>query len=185
MKNILNLNDLYNEREQFWTFFFSKCYPNGYFEEKDIELSEYIREKYNVALKWVDDFTKYYDGVLDEEDGYVENPRKVTIDLAHNNLLKVEFHPGDTIFYLNKDTIGCTGPHFNLHKISWTELKNLLVNTDNKEWKFFFLLPMVFIKQNEIDESLKIIIEYLTKLPFEVEDYEMISKCIIENILSN
>lgn len=183
MNNILTLNDLYNEREQFWILFFSTCYPNGYFQEEDIELSEYIREKYNLSLNWVDDFTKYYDGVFDEEDGYVKNPRRVTANLNNNKLLEIEFHPGDTIFYLDKESIGCTGPHFNLHKISWIELKKLLINTDNIEWKFFLLLPMAFIHENEIDESLKIITKYLTKLPFRVEDYKIISKCIIDNIV--
>lgn len=184
MNDILTLNDLCNESEQFWSFFLSKSYPNGYFEEEDIELSEYIREKYNVSLEWVDEFTKYYDGVMDEKDGYVENPRKVIVDFANSNLLEVEFHPGDTIFYLNKESIGCTGPHFNLHKISWTEFKALLVDVDNKEWRFFMLLPMIYIKEDEIGEALMEITKYLTRLPFKSEDHKIIAKCIIENILN-
>lgn len=184
MNDILTLDDLRNESEKFWTFFLSKCYPNAYFEQEDIELSDYIREKYIVSLSGADDFTKYYEGVLDEEDGYVENPRKVIVDFANNNLLEIEFHPGDTIFYLNKENIGSTGPHFNLHKIAWSEIKLLLEGVDNKEWKFFMILPIIYIKENEADEALIEITKYLTKLPFKLEDYKIIAKCIIENILS-
>ncbi|SHJ43315.1 Immunity protein 19 [Clostridium cavendishii DSM 21758] len=183
MNNILTLDDLFNECETFWPFFFSKCYPNGYFEKEDIELAEYIRGKYCLPIEWVDDFTKYYAGVFDEEDGYVKNPRKVIVDFANNNLLEIEFHPGDTIFYLNKENIGCTGPHFELHKISWNELKKLLLNVEYKEFKLFMILPMVFIQDNEIDEVFKVITECLTKLPFKSEDYTIISKCIVENII--
>lgn len=182
MKDILSLNDLYDIRLEFWTFFFSKCYPNGYFEEQDIELSEYIRSKYALSLEWVDDFTKYYDGVLDEEDGYVENPRRLSIELENNNLFEIEFHPGDTVFYMNKENIGCTGPHFILHKISLSELKELIPNSEYVEETFFLLLPMVFVEKHEVDEVLSIISQYLTKLPFKVEDCEIIKKCIISDI---
>lgn len=115
MKDILCIEDLYDEQEFFWTFFFSSCYPNGYLEEKDI---------------------------------------------------------------------GCTGPHWDLHKITWSKLKNLLRNTRKLEWAFFLMLPMVVIEQNEIEESLKTMRQYLDTLPFEKEDYEMITMCIVENIVS-
>jgi hypothetical protein len=182
MNDILTINDLNNQRLQFWSMFFSKCYPNGYYQEKDIELSEYIRTKYNLSLDWVDEFTKYYDGVLDDEDGYVENPRKVSLELNDKNLLEIEFHPGDTIFYLNKENIGCTGPHFYIHKISWVELNELIVKSIFFEDKFFLLLPMVYVDEIETDEALNMISQCLIKLPFKEEDYEIIGKCIINNI---
>jgi len=165
-----------------WTFFFAKSYPNGYNENQDIELSEFIRSKYNLSLSWVDEFTKYYDAVLDEEDGYVENPRKLSVSLKNGNLLEIEFHPGDTVFYLNKENIGCTGPHYYIHKISLAKLKELVLDTDLTEEKFFLLLPMVFVDGNEIEEMISIISQYLVKLPFKAEDHEIITKCIINDI---
>jgi hypothetical protein len=182
MKDNLTLIDLNADKLTFWTFFFAKCYPNGYDENQDIELSEFIRNKYNLSLNWVDEFTKYYDGVLDEEDGYVENPRKLSVRLKNDNQLEIEFHPGDTVFYLNKENIGCTGPHFYIHKISLAKLKDLVLDSDYTEEKFFLLLPMVFVEENEIEEMTSIISQYLVKLPFKEEDLEIITMCIINDI---
>ena len=128
------------------------------------------------------DFLKEYDGVFDEEDGYIENPRKLSVRLKNDNLLEIEFHPGDTVFYLNKENIGCTGPHFYIHKISLAQLKELVLDTDFAEEKFFLLLPMVFIEENEIEEMTSIISQYLVKLPFKAEDHEIITMCITSDI---
>lgn len=182
MKDNLSLIDLNEDKLTFWAFFFAKCYPNGYYEKEDIELSEFIRSKYNLSLNLVDEFTKYRDGVLDEEDGYVENPRKLSVRLKDDNLLEIEFHPGGTVFYLNEENIGCTGPHFYIHKISLTKLKELVLDTDFVEEKFFLLLPMVFVEENEIEEMTSIISQYLVKLPFKAEDHEIITMCIINDI---
>ncbi len=182
MKDILTISDLNNLKLQFWSMFFSKCYPNGYYEEKDIELSEYIRTKYNLSIDWVDEFTKYYDGVFDDNDGYVNNPRKLRVELNGENLLEIEFHPGDTVFYINGENIGCTGPHFYIHKISWKNMLDLVQKLRNVEEVFFLLLPMVYVEENEINEVLNSISCNLHKLPFELEDYEIIKKCIINNI---
>ncbi len=43
---------------------------------------------------WWDNFTKYYDGVLEESDGYVDEPETLICELAPAQTLKIEFHPG-------------------------------------------------------------------------------------------
>jgi len=182
MEDILTISDLNNQKLEFWSMFFSKCYPNGYYEEQDIELSEYIRTKYNLSMDWVDEFTKYYEGVFDEEDGYVNNPRKLRVELNEKSFLEIEFHPGDTVFYINGENIGCTGPHFYIHKISWIDMLGLVLKSKIVEEIFFLLLPMVYVEENEINEALDIISQYLLKMPFKAEDYEIIKKCIINNI---
>lgn len=169
MKDVFVIGDLILEDEKFWIYFFSKNYPNGYYEENDIELSEYIFANYELSLKWVNEFTKYYDGVLDEQDGYVNTPRVIKVNLSDDNNLIVEFYPGDTIFFLNNKKIGCTGPHYEIHKISWSEFNKLLYNVDDREVKFLLLLPMVFIKKEEVEEMEKVITNLITKTPFNMK----------------
>lgn len=44
--------------------------------------------------------------------GFVNAPKAVVIKLANGYEFCIEFHPGDTIYYINGNQIGCTGPSY-------------------------------------------------------------------------
>ena len=71
-------------------------------------MTELIQEKCILDKDWIDNLTSYYDGVFDENDGYVDTPKAVAIKLSNGDEFCVEFHPGDTIYYINDVQIGCT-----------------------------------------------------------------------------
>ena len=61
-------------------------------------MTELIQEKCILDKDWIDNLTSYYDGVFDENDGYVDTPKAVVIKLSNGDEFCVEFHPGDTIY---------------------------------------------------------------------------------------
>ena len=65
-------------------------------------MTELIQEKCILDKDWIDNLTSYYDGVFDENDGYVDTPKAVAIKLSNGDEFCVEFHPGDTIYYINE-----------------------------------------------------------------------------------
>ena len=59
----------------FWINYFSCYYQNGYNELNDISVSEHIEDLYTEKVQnWWEQFTRYYEDVLDESDGYLDNP---------------------------------------------------------------------------------------------------------------
>lgn len=81
-------------------------------------MTELIQEKCILDKDWIDNLTSYYDGVFDENDGYVDTPKAVAIKLSNGDEFCVEFHPGDTIYYINDIQIGCTGSSYMIRNIS-------------------------------------------------------------------
>ena len=74
-----------------------------------------MQELYTVETgKWWETFTGYYESVLDESDGYLEEPVTLNEALSQDKILKIEFHPGDILYFINDEEIGSTGPHWKL-----------------------------------------------------------------------
>jgi hypothetical protein len=78
------------------------------------------------AQTWWHKFTGWYDGILDESDGWLENPAGVIVPLAPSLMLEVETHPGGTVHYLASDAtgrhmLGDCGPHWRLPMLRWSE----------------------------------------------------------------
>ena len=78
----------------FWTGFIATSFPTALEEETDMSLTELMTENGMCDTSWWDNFTKYYDGVLEESDGYVDKPETVICELVPTQILKIEFHPG-------------------------------------------------------------------------------------------
>jgi hypothetical protein len=78
------------------------------------------------ALTWWNGFTQFYEGVLDEADGYVNAPASLTIALANGVRVKIEYHPGGSFYRLHtahgSELLGETGPHWRLPGLKWAEL---------------------------------------------------------------
>ena len=74
----------------FWINYFGCCYPNGYDESNDISVSELMEELYTEEVgNWWEQFTGYYEGVLDESDGYLDNPTTLEEELSPNKIFKI------------------------------------------------------------------------------------------------
>lgn len=151
----------------FWFYFLETAFPNGYNEEKDISVGEIIEKVFNMdvnkATNWVNNFTGYYEGVMDESDGYLENPNVLTIKLAQDIFLNIEFHPGDTIYYFNSIQIGCTGPHWQLYCLTWNELVEISNKALDSDYIFLLLLPITAItNEDNLEKISKLIIEKIS-----------------------
>lgn len=180
--DLICLEDIINNKD-FWLYFFSTNFPNAYDEESNITLGEYINDKYNISKTWVNELTKYYKEVFDLNDGYVDEPKMILLELNNQDAFKIEFHPGDTIYYLNDKKIGCTGPDFMIHNISWEQFKQFTLNFKYVDIIMFLILPMVYISKSETDEFIKFIEEKMPLLPFDKEDSSLISNCMLENLI--
>ncbi len=91
----------------FWLNYFGCSYLNLYDEEEDASVSELMGELCTQeVLEWWKTFTGWYDGVLDECDGYLDDPAFLEVPLTRGRTLKIEFHPGDTLYYIDGEEIG-------------------------------------------------------------------------------
>ncbi len=81
--------------QKFWTGFFATSFSTALEEETDMSLSEMIEENKLADINWWSKFTKYYDGVLEETDGCVDESEMLICNLTATQTLKIEFHPGD------------------------------------------------------------------------------------------
>ena len=131
------------EISDFWIYFFSINFPNALDCNSDVTLVEMIEEKYSVSKDWVNTFTQYNESMHEINDGYLENPNTFMIQLLNENVLTIEFHSGDTIYFMNEQKLGCTGSHFSIQKVSLTYYDEL-VSLERWENKVL-LLPMVRI----------------------------------------
>lgn len=159
--------DAVKNQRQFWLYFLGTNFPNGYVEETDEYLSEFIDSQYDI-MEWSDEFAGYYEGVLDSSDGYVENPTTLKIELSTKNNLFIEFHPGDTIYFIDDDEIGCTGPEYFIHKINWKDFCAYTKELDNREK--LLLIPMLKIENSEQEQLKKAVCNGLELLPINEMD---------------
>lgn len=161
------IKDISFDNHYFWFYFLETAFPNGYNEERDVSVGEIIEKIFNIdinkATNWINNFTGYYEGVMDESDGYLENPNLLTIKLAQGIALNIEFHPGDTIYYFNSMQIGCTGPHWQLYCLTWKELIEISNKAKESAYLFLLLLPITAItKEDNKEEVSKLIIERIS-----------------------
>ena len=72
-------------------------------------------------------------------DGYVDTPKAVAIKLSNGDEFCVEFHPGDTIYYINDIQIGCTGSSYMIRNISLAQFYEYISNMNGrvKKREFF------------------------------------------------
>lgn len=156
-------------------------FPEGIDNSKECSLMELIQETCIIDKEWIDNLTGYYDGVLDENDGYIDIPKAVVIKLSHGDEFCVEFHPGDTIYYINDRQIGCTGPSYMIRTISLARFYEYTSNMNDSEK--IFLLPMVKIAFEEKEELTNVIKLILSTADLQGCSIEDVCTCILENSL--
>jgi len=101
------------------------------------------------ALAWWDEFTGWYDGMLDASDGQVEEPGLLELPLANGGSLIVEAHPGDvyvrrrSVGGSERDEIANFGPHAWVPE--WT-LEGVARQVGGDHAAFLVLAPLVRLK---------------------------------------
>lgn len=181
MRNIVNIGEVICKKD-FFVWFIMNCFPAGLDEENDMSIYDVIEENYSFDMDWFNKFTNYYNGVFEENDGYVDNPNSIIVQLNNHNELIIEFHPGDVIFFMNNLKIGCTGPDYRIGVIpidKYIELTKDLCY-ENK----LFLLPMVEIKAYEETKFREIVGIIISNFNIKKSCQKQIVEIIINNCLS-
>lgn len=174
MKQIIEYTELLSN-SNFMPWFLMNNFPEG------IDKIELIQEKCILDKEWIDNLTGYYDGVFEKNDGYIDTPKAVVIKLSNGDEYCVEFHPGDTIYYINDNQIGCTGPSYMIRNIPLAQFIEYTSNMSNSEK--IFLLPMVKISCEEKDELENVIKLTLSTADLQGCSVEDVCTCILENSL--
>ena len=117
--------------------------------------------------------------MLDENGGYVENPKTVKLSLSTHTFLYIEFHPGDTLYYIGTDMIGCTGPDYLIREMELSQFFEYTKEMGDKEK--LFLLPMLKVRGEEKESATELIMSILSMYPLQKCDTDKICDCILEN----
>lgn len=181
-QNNISIRQVGFDNSRFWAYFLSTSYPCAYLEETDCEMYSLVSKVMPVDTAWSDEFTQYYDGVMDENDGYVEEPTTITAPISDSENLKIEFHPGDTIFYINNEEVGCTGPHWKLWAIPYQRVKSLLA-VEHGAVLFQLLLPMAVLEEEDIIDLKNILEKHLLEFGFTQPALSQAADCIISGIV--
>lgn len=164
----------------FWLYFLSTAFPLAYDEKEDINLAEFIYENYDleIANEWIDEFVQYNEDIMQENDGYSENPTAIVIE-TNGDKYTVQYHPGDTLYFKEDEEISSTGAHYDIHKITFS---NFATIKQNCGFISVLLLPIVYINETEVDEAFSMIQTFLEKMPVNEEHRNQITNMIIEGI---
>lgn len=140
---------LFENSKNLLLWFITVNFPEGYDEEQDISFVEFMGENYEFDDNEINMVTQYYDGVFDENDGYVDDPNVIAINLSNGKEFSVAFHPGDIEYYIDDEIIGCTGPHYTIRKIPYEEYVRMVSGLSSFEK--LFVLPMVCVTDEHVD----------------------------------
>lgn len=135
---MLTINDIGFANKKFWTGFIATSFPTALDEETDLSLPEIIEENKAADINWWKNFTKWYDGVLEETDGYIDEPETLICNLTSSQTLKIEFHPGDTVYYVNDRQIAATGGEYSIQIFSLVDLLHYMKSRNDS--RIFLLL---------------------------------------------
>ena len=155
-------------------------FPNAYDEITDTDISELLDE-YDYDNKWIDKFTQYSEEIFDENDGYVDNPNTINLNLNGHDF-RIEFHPGDTVYFLDGQEIGCTGGHFILKKIDFQLFSELTYGIEDIHM-FLLVMPIVSLNNADIPRARHIVKSTLETLDLHKEHIIKITDMIIESLL--
>ena len=165
---------------EFWIGYIGGSYPNSC-DEEDVSVWDQMQEWYTEEVdSWWERFTGYYEGVLMESDGYLDEPTTLVMPLGQEKTLKIEFHPGDTLYFINDEEIGSTGPHWTLQVIPYQKVEQLLTLEYGRQL-FLLVLPLAVIKDGEKASACEAIRAQISAY-FSKDRCERIAKCIISGL---
>lgn len=179
---MVSLEDLGFENKSFWPGYIISSFPTALDEDEDMSLSEVMEEnEIDFNMVWWNDFTKYYDGVLEETDGYVDDPEMLICKLTDFQILKIEFHPGDIVYYMNDKQIACTGGEYKIHIFPFADLQKYTERQNDKRL-FLLLLPLVIIDGKEVICATEAISSALEEV-FDKSLCNQFAKCIVYGLM--
>lgn len=183
MKNKITLNDLSFDNKKFWYGFIASAFVSiAYDPETDVSLADIIEDNKLADTAWWDQFTGYYDDVIEDADGYVDDPRTLLYDLAPTQTLKIEFHPGDIVYSINDCQIGCTGGEYQLQVFPFADLLKYVDEIkDNRI--FLLLLPLTTITKQDLDQARQKLSYIFGVLIDNTPVYRQITNSIIYGLL--
>ncbi len=151
MRETLTLKAIEWSNQNFWINFIALSFPTAWDETTDLSLSEIIeetvgKEQKKLLLEWWDHFTHYDKETFNETDGYSNDPTTLVCPLTATQTLKLEFHPGDIVYFINDKQIASTGPHFRIQIFPFTDLA---AATEIDSRIFLLLLPLTTVGTGE------------------------------------
>ncbi len=178
MRKYIEYKEIENS-QNFWKYFVATSFPESLVEEKEMTIIEIMMESGNFPEEeWVYEFTQSYDGVFEESDGYIDTPTSIKVEYAKNRNLVIEFQPGDSVYFINEEIFGATGPDYKIKQISWVDFCEYRKGLEDKV--AFLLFPMVYINDSEIEELKSFVNKVLDSLGIKDDD---IFKGIISNYI--
>lgn len=171
------------DNNSFWIYFLCTNFPNAFDDDSDTGLNDFIYDEYEYDDDFINEFTQYSEDIFYTNDGYVDNPNTIEIPLE-NHIFKIEFHAGDTVYFLDNNEIGCTGSHFVLRKISVQTFNSIIDGVQDTRIPLL-ILPMLALNDNEQDIANigKIIQAGLNCINIKKEHINKITDMIISGLL--
>lgn len=179
---MITLHDVAFSNKKFWTGFVATSFPTALDEETDMSLAEMIEEGEAADSDWWGNFTKYYDGVLEETDGYIEEPETLICPLSEAQTLKIEFHPGDTVYYINDRQIANTGGEYQIQIFPLADLLRYREGGNDRRI-FLLLLPLTVITDEDISQVTEMTVNVLQEF-FEKSLCDRLAKSIMYGLMA-
>lgn len=182
MRKFINYESIQDE-PNFWLWFLAMHFLDSWNKQTDQTLFELLWDSYEINEEWCNQFTGYYEGIFEENDGYSDNPTSLQLELSNGVLYVIEFHPGESVFYFGGEEIGCIGPHTKIQKIAWKDFAEYTKLLDNRQK--ILLLPILAITSREQNELEQLVVNGLNSLRtleiIKPEDYQEIREGILAN----
>lgn len=178
MRKMLEYSQLF-ENSDFCAWFLMMNFPEGIDHESDCALSEMISENRTFNPECFDLLTGYDEDTFDANDGYTDSPGTVMLALSGGEEFFVEFHPGDTVYYLGDKRIGCTGPDYVIRKIPFERFCEYTKDMDERQK--LLMLPMVGVRESEKDGFVQMLRSVLSVFNLGACDVQTVCACIYEN----
>ena len=99
MRNYINYESIQNE-PNFWLWFLAMHFLDSWNAQTqtDQTLFELLWDNYEINEEWCNQFTGYYEGIFEKNDGYSDNPTSLQLELSNGVLFVMEFHLGESVF---------------------------------------------------------------------------------------
>jgi len=175
--------DEIRDNEYFWLYFLSTAFPLAMDVAEDINLNEFIDNNYDCetdASEWVDSFVQYTEEVMDDGDGYVDEPNAISVSVENEEYI-IEYHPGDTLYFQNGKLIASTGPEYEVHVITFEHFRHLTEKIDDF-FKAILILPLVYVEQSEEAAAKELVNKLIEELPIYSWHRSLIADMIIEGL---